>query len=47
MNNNIILGKFSAKQIGDKADEILKWSNEHPAAGKEDYDAKVKELEAI
>ena len=50
INEEKLKDKFSAdekKQIGDKADEILKWSNEHPAAGKEEYDAKVKELEAI
>ena len=35
------------KTIGEKVDEILKWSNDHPAAGKDEYDAKVKELEAI
>lgn len=35
------------KTIGEKVDEILKRSNDHPAAGKDEYDAKVKELEAI
>ena len=35
------------KTIGEKVDEILKWSNDHPAAGKDEFDAKVKELEAI
>ena len=34
-------------QISTKADEALKWSNEHPAASKEEYDAKIKELEAV
>lgn len=28
-------------------DEALKWSNDHPAASKEEYDGKIKELEAI
>ena len=42
--------KFSEdekKQIEGKVDEILKWSNDNPAASKEEYDAKVKEIEAI
>jgi len=34
-------------QISSKADEALKWTNEHPAASKEEYDAKIKELEAV
>ncbi len=28
-------------------DDALKWSNDHPAASKEEYDAKIKELEAV
>ena len=42
--------KFSEdekKQIETKVDEILKWTNDNPAASKEEYDAKVKEIEAI
>ena len=42
--------KFSEdekKQVGDKVDEILKWVNDNPAASKEEYDAKVKEIEAV
>jgi heat shock protein 1/8 len=35
------------KQITDKCDEVLKWSNDNPAGSKEEYDAKTKELEAI
>jgi len=35
------------KQITEKTDEALKWSNDHPAAEKGDYDAKIKELEAV
>jgi heat shock protein 1/8 len=35
------------KLITDKVDEVLKWSNDNPAAYKDDYDAKVKELEAM
>jgi heat shock protein 1/8 len=34
-------------QIEQKADEVLKWSNDNPAGSKEEYDAKIKELEAI
>ena len=42
--------KFSEdekKQIEAKIDEILKWTNDNPAASKEEYDAKVKEIEAV
>ena len=42
--------KFSEdekKQIEGKVDEVLKWVNENPAASKEEYDGKVKEVEAI
>ena len=42
--------KFSEeekKQIETKVDEVLKWSNDNPAASKEEYDAKVKEIEAV
>ena len=35
------------QKIERKVDEILKWSNDNPAASKEEYDAKVKEIEAI
>jgi len=34
-------------QIQEKTEEALKWANDHPSAGKEEFDAKVKELEAI
>jgi len=34
-------------QINTAAEEALKWSNDHPAASKEEYDAKIKELEAV
>ncbi len=33
--------------INKATDDALKWSNDHPAASKEEYDAKVKELEAL
>ena len=42
--------KFSEdekKQIEAKVDEVLKWTNDNPAASKEEYDAKVKEIEAV
>ena len=42
--------KFSEdekKQIEGKVDEVLKWVNDNPAASKEEYDAKVKEIEGI
>ena len=35
------------KQIEGKIDEVLKWVNDNPAASKEEYDAKVKEIEAV
>jgi heat shock 70kDa protein 1/2/6/8 len=35
------------QQVNNAADEALKWSNDHPAASKEEYDAKIKELEAV
>ena len=50
MNEEKLKDKFSEdekKKINEKADEILKWSNDNPQAAKEEYDAKVKELEAI
>jgi L1 cell adhesion molecule like protein len=34
-------------QITQKTDEALKWSNDNPAASKEEFDAKVKELEGV
>jgi heat shock protein 1/8 len=34
-------------QITQKTDEALKWANDNPAASKEDYDAKIKELEGV
>jgi L1 cell adhesion molecule like protein len=42
--------KFSEEektQVHTLTDEALKWSNDHPTAGKEEYDAKIKELEAV
>ena len=42
--------KFSEdekKQIEAKVDEVLKFVNDNPAASKEEYDAKVKEVEAV
>ena len=42
--------KFSEeekKQVHDLTEEALKWCNDHPAASKEELEAKVKELEAF
>ena len=42
--------KFSEdekKQIEGKVDEVLKWLNDNPAASKEEYEAKLKEIEAV
>jgi len=42
--------KFSEdekKSVTEKTEEALKWANEHPAAAKEEFDAKIKELEAV
>ena len=50
INDPKLKDKFSEderKQIEGKIDEILKWVNDNPAASKEEYDAKVKEIEAI
>ena len=50
INDAKLKDKFSAderKQIETKIDEVLKWTNDNPAASKEEYDAKVKEVEAI
>ena len=50
LNEEKFKDKFSEdekKQIETKVDEILKWTNDNPAASKEEYDAKVKEIEAI
>ncbi len=50
MNEEKLKDKFTEdekKKLGEKVDEILKWSNDNPQAAKEEYDAKVKELEAI
>lgn len=34
-------------QINQKTDEALKWANDNPSASKEEFDAKVKELESF
>ena len=50
LNEEKLKDKFSEddkKNIEAKVDEALKWSNDNPAASKEEYDAKVKEIEAI
>ena len=50
MGDEKLKDKFSEdekKQIETKLDEVLKWTNDNPAASKEEYDAKVKEVEGI
>jgi len=42
--------KFSEEEktkITEATEEALKWSNDHPAASKEEFEAKVKELETL
>jgi L1 cell adhesion molecule like protein len=42
--------KFSEeekKKVHDLTEEALKWANDHPAASKDEIDAKVKELEGV
>ncbi len=42
--------KFSEEEktkVNEMTDEALKWANDHPAASKEEIDAKIKELEAV
>jgi L1 cell adhesion molecule like protein len=50
INDAKLKDKFSEdekKQIEAKVDEVLKFVNDNPAASKEEYDAKVKEIEAV
>ena len=50
VNDAKLKDKFSEdekKQIEGKVDEVLKWTNDHPAVSKDEYDAKVKEIEGI
>ena len=50
INEEKLKDKFTEdekKQISSKVDEVLQWTNNNPAASKEEYDAKVKEIEAI
>jgi len=50
LNEEKLKDKFSEdekKQINEAADAALKWANDHPAAEKDEYDAKVKELETL
>ena len=50
VNDAKLKDKFSEdekKQIEAKVDEVLKFVNDNPAASKEEYDAKVKEVEAV
>jgi len=50
LNEEKLKDKFSEdekKSITEKTEEALKWSGDHPAADKGEYDDKIKELEAI
>ncbi len=50
LNEEKLKGQFSEeekKSIETKVDEVLKWNNDNPAASKEEYDQKVKEIEGI
>ena len=46
LNEEKLKGQFTddeKKSVETKVDEVLKWSNDNPAASKEEYDQKVKE----
>ena len=50
LNEEKLKGQFSEeekKSVETKVDEVLKWNNDNPAASKEEYDQKVKEIEGI
>ena len=50
INDAKLKDKFSEdekKQIEGKVDEVLKWVNDNPAAAKDEYDSKMKEIEGI
>jgi len=50
INDAKLKDKFSEdekKQIEGKVDEALKWVNDNPAASKDEYDSKMKEIEGI
>jgi heat shock protein 1/8 len=50
LNEEKLKDKFTEddkKKINEKADEALKWANDHPVASKEEFDAKIKECEAV
>jgi len=50
INDAKLKDKFSEdekKQIETKVDEALKWVNDNPAASKDEYDSKMKEIEGI
>jgi L1 cell adhesion molecule like protein len=49
MGEEKLKDKFSEtekKDLNEEIDKALKWMNDHPAAEKEEYEARVKELEA-
>ena len=50
LNEEKLKGQFTddeKKSIESKVDEVLKWSNDNPAASKEEYDQKIKEIEGV
>ena len=50
LNEEKLKGQFTdeeKKSVETKVDEVLKWNNDNPAASKEEYDQKVKEIEGI
>ena len=50
LNEEKLKGQFTddeKKSVETKVDEVLKWSNDNPAASKEEYDQKIKEIEGV
>jgi L1 cell adhesion molecule like protein len=50
LNEEKLKDKFTSedrKVIEETCDNALKWSNDHPSASKEEFEAKVKEVEAV
>ena len=50
LKDDKIKDKFSEedkKNIENKIDEIQKWENDNPSASKEEYEAKIKEIEGV
>ena len=50
MKEEKLKDKFSEEEkrkVNEKADEVLKWCNEHPSADKYEYEGKMKEVEDV